>query len=105
MGSQDAADEHNAQALEAQSKQLKKIDSTPKPTAENAGEKGPFRLLSPFVGRTIPPVPKERPPYPEPTAGPWARFTYSWIYPVMKVSCQFAIFLEPLFHPSHMHTH
>lgn len=48
--------------------------------------KSPFKLLTVFTGRTIPPVPKTQQKYPEPDVSLYSRATFSWISKILSVS-------------------
>lgn len=43
------------------------------------------RLLRPFVGSKVPPIPETQATLPEPSVSIFSRYTYSWIYPLLKV--------------------
>ncbi|VVT56873.1 uncharacterized protein SAPINGB_P005360 [Magnusiomyces paraingens] len=42
------------------------------------------RLLRPFVGSKVPPIPETQATLPEPSVSIFSRYTYSWIYPLLK---------------------
>lgn len=44
------------------------------------------RLLRPLFGSAIPPIPDDPGLYPEPSANLFSQWTFSWIYPLLKVS-------------------
>jgi hypothetical protein len=54
--------------------------------AEQLAKPGKFKMLSIFTGTKIPPIPEDPGSYPEYKASFVSRWTFSWIYPMLKVS-------------------
>lgn len=75
--------------MSSQEKQVvepgKEPASSKEEKAKQLAKPGKFKMLSMFTGTKIPPIPEDAGTYPEYQASFYSRWTFSWIYPILKV--------------------